>query len=219
MNNDLAWNAAPQLNVPLQSVPEEIGALFDPTRPIPADVRFERWATDTSTFVFNLLIYGLLVGGAFGCSGIFGLITLTVSLLNGSYTAGEFADIVVYVVVYGALIGLVIIAWRSFWTPLLPEWLALQEQRAHTLRRGYFLTPQAMIVRVKTDSCDILPRDSILSIGLRGRRYKTCYVVYRASEGKRRSYDLSFTPLFGRSVHHYELYRLQRWAGVDSEES
>jgi hypothetical protein len=201
-----------QRNVPLAALSESLRPLFDPARAVPADVWFLPYQTDMNTFVFDLVVFGLIVGGAFGLSGIFGIVVLTVYILSGTDKANDFGDIVVYVVVYLALAGLVVTCWRNFWRPLWTEAVALREKRAHRLRRGLFLTPDAMIVRRQTDRYDVLPRDAILSAELRGYRRATLYVIFRMPDGGQKSYDLSGAVPWGNIDHHSALFHVQKWA-------
>src|SRR5262245_21697420 len=129
-----------QLNVPPIALSESIRTLFDPAHALPCDVWFLPYQTNPSTFVFDLVIFGVIAGGAFGGSGIFGLVVMTVSILNGTYGIGDLGDLIVYVVVYLVLAGLIVISWRNFWRPLLTEAIALREKRKGRLRRGLFLT-------------------------------------------------------------------------------
>lgn len=209
----------PQFNVTISSLPPETRALFDAAHPLPPDVQFERRVADQSTFIVNLLIFGVIVGGAFGGSGIFGLVTLTVSLLNGSYHAQGLGDVAVYLVVYAVLAGLVVIAWRTFWLPLWDEGLTLREARARVLRRGIFLTPKTMIVRLKTHVCDLIPREAVLAFERSGGRYRTWYVVYRAASGKTAYYELDFPPFAPSHAHSSGIARIREWAGIKEKNS
>ena len=201
-----------QLNAPLIALPEKNHPLFDPTRDIPPDVWFLPYQTDPGTFAFDLVIFGLIAGGSFGFSGIFGIVVMTVSILNGGYRANDAGDLLVFVGVYLVLAALIIISWRNFWGPLWCEWLTLQEKRAGRLRRGLFLTPDAMIVRRQTDRYDILPRDAILNAELRGYRRLTLFVRYRMPDGKGRIYDLSGAVPWGNIDHRSALSHIEKWA-------
>ncbi|HEX2620499.1 MAG TPA: hypothetical protein VHL11_10135 [Phototrophicaceae bacterium] len=207
-----------QPNLPVEFLPDDLQVLFDPSpshRALPPDVWFLPY--DTDYFFFNAAIFGLLVGGCFGVSGIFGIIVMTVSILNGSYAITEPADIIVYIVVYLVLAGLVAIAWFNFWKPLWYDYLAWQEKRAGLLRRGLFLTSEAMIVRMKTNYCDVLPRDAITDAKLLGYRRPTLYVLYNTLDGKAKSYDLAGAVSWGNINHRYALSHVREWAGLDTK--
>lgn len=201
-----------QLNVPLMTLSERIRPLFDPGQPIPAEVRFLPYQIDTGTFAFDCVIFGLIAGGAFGGSGIFGLLVITVSILNGTYRVGDISDFLVYAIVYFVMVGLIAVSWFNFWKPLWCEWIALREKRAGRLRRGMFFTPEAMIVRRQTDRYDVLPREAILKAELRGYRRATLYVTYRLPDGKHKSYDLAGAIPFGNINHHSALSHIEKWA-------
>jgi hypothetical protein len=205
-----------QRNGPIDSLPEDIRVLFDPTRRgVPSGVWFLPY--DTANFVFDVVIFGLIAGGSFGFSGIFGVVVMTVSILNGTYRAGDFSDVLVYVAVYLILAGLIMIGAFSFWKPLWYEALAWREKRAGQLRRGLFLTPKVMIVRMKTNYCDVLPRGQIVAAELRGFRRPTLFVFYSVPGGKPQSYDLAGAVSFGAIHHRLALAHIQEWAGVKAK--
>lgn len=209
----------PQFNVPVQSLTKEIQVLFDAAHPIPRDVWFQPRHTDTSTFIMNLIVFGFIVGGAFAGSGIVGLAALTVSLLSGTYRISDLGDAIIHIAIDLVLIGLLVTGWRVFWTPLWVEWLALREQRAGILRRGLFLTPDAMIIRLQINYCDILPRNSILDVVYLGFRVHTGYVRYRRSNGKQKSYALSFPPFQGLAYASWDASRIQDRVGTREKTS
>jgi hypothetical protein len=163
-------------------------------------------------FMVNVILLGLVVGGAFGGSGILGLAVMTVSILNGSYSIGSVGDLLVYIVIYGLLGGLVVIAWRNFWLPLLNDWLTISEQRAGILRRGIFLTDELMLLRLQTRYCDIIPRQAILSLERRGSRYASWVMIYRVSEGKQKNYWLD--SFIDNHRQPRAVSQIREWAGL-----
>lgn len=210
----------PQLNVPIDTLPENVVDLFDASRSLSREVSFLPFQTDQGMFIINALIFGLIAGGAFGGSGIFGLIVMTGSILSGEYQAREFIDILLFIVAYLVLIGLVWVGWNSFWRPLWYEMLALGEKNAHQLRRGLFLTPNALVVRMKTNRCDVLPRETIVKAELRGgfRSRRSLYIIYGTPEGRQKTYDLAGALSWSSIDHLAALSHVQTWLEPPTED-
>lgn len=200
-----------QQDMPIKALPEATQTLFNPERRgLPAGVSFVPY--DTSLFIFNLLVYGLLVGGCFGGSGIFGLVVMTGSIVSGEYKVTEPADLLVFAGVYVVLIALIIIAWFNFWKPLWYDFLAWSEKNAGQLKRGIFLTPDAMIVRMKTHTCDVLPRRLIEKVELRrGYKSRALYVFHRQPDGTLKAFNVGDRFSFGGLDLHAARSKIETW--------
>ena len=174
---------------------------------------------DEGSFLLNLVFGGIFAGGVIGCTGCCLLIGLVGSVLDGLYKMRNAGDAVVAIGLFLAFAGMMFLAWRVFWLPLWFEGLAVREQSADKLRRGLFLTPDAMVIRVQTNYCDIIPREAIAGIGRTSGRVNEWYVVYRVSPDTRRTYHLSFAPFSGRPRKRVEINRIRKWAGLPEEDT
>lgn len=209
-----------QLKVHIQSLPEDLRVLFDGARPLPQDVWFQPRRAEIRTFRSNLLSSGVWGGGLTICLPAFCLIAVAGTLSDGTQRIRDAGDIVAVVVIGLVLVGLLIAGVMAFWKPLWYEWLAVREQRAGTLRRGLFLTPDAMVVRVETNRCDIIPRESIASLSFIRGRVRHWRVYCHAPSGARTDpfgfveYGLYFPPFDEGDPEPAAIARIREWASI-----
>lgn len=204
-----------QFNAAIQQLPEEIRILFDATHPLASDVMFQPRKADAATLRSDVLVSGLFAGGMTGCLPLCLLVALIGSVLDGTQASRDGGGPVAVGFLFVVLSGIVILSWHAFGRPLWTEWRTLREKRAGTLRRGLFLTPEALIVRVRTEQCDIIPRESIVSLYYAAEQISECWrVVYRAPDGRHFAYDLDFPPFETRKPNPSDVLLIRQWSGI-----
>lgn len=191
--------------------------MFDPAHPIPSDVWFPPYQANLSIFLIHLILTVGVIGSAVSCSAACLLIGLTGALLDATSKVRDIGDVIVVAGLYILFTGLLIIGLRVFWLPLWYEWLAAREKRQGVLRRGLFLTPDALVIRLKTRRCDVIPRSAVLKVQRWGARAKTWSVVYRAPDGKQARHAIDFPPFHGIARELPEVSRVRKWAGTRGE--
>jgi hypothetical protein len=112
----------------------------------------------------------------------------------------------------------VIIGLRIFWQPLWHEYLAWREKQVGVLRRGILLTPKALVVRLTTNRCNIIPRASLFRVRFHLRRPRCWRIDYRTSDRTEHVYDLEFAP-YDRTRDPQVVLPIRQWANIKPDDS
>lgn len=211
----------PQLDVRIDAQPEEFRRLFDPQQALLQTVLFIPDQTDKASYQVEFWIIGVFVGGIFAASGAFGIVEMTISLLTGAIAARTAGDAAAVAGVYLALIAMIGVAWWQFWTPLAEQAAALREKEAGTLRRGFFLTPGAIVMRKSRGRCTVFPREIILDVEKGFTRVSqrgsvpTLWLTCRHGANGRRKVSLHSYAVLGLRADQDLADQIRAWAGLE----